>query len=284
MTSLPEDFQFSQASLQDFVDCPRRFQLRYLMELRWPAAEAEPIDAYEHRMELGRAYHRLVQQRALGIPEDQIGRTISDPELRAWWENTLAYRPIALYGGESESATVWSERGLAGAVAGYRLVAKYDVVISQPGTRVVIIDWKTSAKRTPDRFLRERLQTRVYPFLMVQAGAELCTGVAITPDQVEMVYWFPGFPDSPAHFPYSEAQYQEDGAYLGGLIQRIAQMSADDFYLTSDERRCLYCPYRSYCDRGTQAGALEDVEAVFVLQEAVESVEFDFDQIAEIEF
>ncbi|MCS3830868.1 hypothetical protein GGP91_002962, partial [Salinibacter ruber] len=27
---LPEDFQFSQGSLQDFDDCPRRFLLRHI--------------------------------------------------------------------------------------------------------------------------------------------------------------------------------------------------------------------------------------------------------------
>ncbi|MGC9521088.1 MAG: PD-(D/E)XK nuclease family protein [Anaerolineae bacterium] len=284
MMTLPDDFQFSQANLQDFVDCPRRFQLRYLMELRWPAAQAEPIGEYERRMELGRAYHRLVQQHVLGVPEERIGGTISDPELRSWWENTLAHRPIALYGGDSATATVWSERGIADAVAGYRLVAKYDVLIIEPGRRVVILDWKTSTARTPDRFLRERLQTRVYPFLVVRAGAHAHLEAAITPEQVEMVYWFPGVPDSPAHFRYSEAQYREDGIYLNALIERVAQMGADDFYLTTDERRCLYCPFRSYCDRGIQAGALEDVEEVFLLQEATDTVEFDFDQIAEIEF
>jgi len=38
--SLPTGFRFSQASLQDYVDCPQRFQLRYLAALQWPAVEA----------------------------------------------------------------------------------------------------------------------------------------------------------------------------------------------------------------------------------------------------
>ena len=42
MRNLPDDFHFSQGSLQDYVDCQRRFQLRYLMKLAWPAVDAEP--------------------------------------------------------------------------------------------------------------------------------------------------------------------------------------------------------------------------------------------------
>ena len=40
--SLPEGFRFSQSSLQDYVDCRRRFQLRYLQNLAWPALQSEP--------------------------------------------------------------------------------------------------------------------------------------------------------------------------------------------------------------------------------------------------
>jgi hypothetical protein len=32
----------SQSSLQDYNDCPRRFELRYLQQLAYPAIETEP--------------------------------------------------------------------------------------------------------------------------------------------------------------------------------------------------------------------------------------------------
>ena len=41
-SKLPPQFAFSQSSLQDYMDCPRRFQLRYLDRLIYPAAESEP--------------------------------------------------------------------------------------------------------------------------------------------------------------------------------------------------------------------------------------------------
>ena len=40
---LPDDFQFSASSLQDFVDCPSRFYLRSIRGLRYPAPESEPL-------------------------------------------------------------------------------------------------------------------------------------------------------------------------------------------------------------------------------------------------
>ena len=38
-STLPAQFAFSQSSLQDYADCPRRFQLRYLDKLIYPAIE-----------------------------------------------------------------------------------------------------------------------------------------------------------------------------------------------------------------------------------------------------
>ncbi|MCZ7553427.1 MAG: PD-(D/E)XK nuclease family protein [Anaerolineales bacterium] len=39
---LPEGFHFSQTNLQDYRECPRRFKLRYMLGLAWPAIESEP--------------------------------------------------------------------------------------------------------------------------------------------------------------------------------------------------------------------------------------------------
>jgi hypothetical protein len=54
IVKLPPAFQFSQTSLQDFSDCQRRFQLRYLQEQDWPAPVAEPMAEMERADTLGR--------------------------------------------------------------------------------------------------------------------------------------------------------------------------------------------------------------------------------------
>jgi len=32
-------FSFAQSSLQDYLDCPRRFQLRYVLNQPWPTID-----------------------------------------------------------------------------------------------------------------------------------------------------------------------------------------------------------------------------------------------------
>lgn len=294
MMALPRDFQFSQASLQDFVDCRRRFQLRYLFNLSWPAVETEPVEEHERRMRLGQDFHKMVQQHVLGLDESRIARLATDPDLRRWWRNYVVTQPAADYGGDDEGAVVRPELTLVGALSGYRLVAKYDLVLvrpagqagagQNPSPRVVIFDWKTSLRRAPAHVLLERLQTRVYRYLMVSAGAYLNGGQPFTPADVMMIYWYPQFPESPVLLPYDDVHYGEDRHALRDLIAQIEALGEDDFDLTTDESRCSYCAYRSYCDRGTRAGALEETSAAWEPGDAPDDVDLDFEQIAEIEF
>ena len=284
MMVLPDDFQFSQASLQDFVACPRRFQLRYLMGLRWPAVPAEPIEEHERRMRLGTEFHRLVQRYLLGVPRERITRSVRDPELQSWWQSFLSHDPLAQYGGDDSAAKVRSELSLVGRAAGYRLVAKCDVVIVVPGRQAVILDWKTSNRPPSVPWLRRRLQTRVYPYVLVQAGSYLNGQVPVQSRQVEMVYWYPGFPDQTVRLPYSASQYAQDGEYLERQVETIAACGESDFALTEDEKSCNYCAYRSYCGRGDRAGNIDDVDTELDFDVDPGDFDFDLEQIAEIEF
>ncbi len=54
------------------------------------------------------------------------------------------------------------------------------------------------------------------------------------------------------------------------------------FPLTDDERKCAYCTYRSFCDRGGKAGTTSEAEAE--LSAAKTEFNLTFEQIAEIEF
>jgi hypothetical protein len=95
---IPPDFQFSQANLQDYTDCPRRFQLTYLLKLSWPSVEAEPITEHERNLYLGTAFHRMVYQHIMGVPEEDLQRMIDDKDLKLWWHNYLQYRPYDISG------------------------------------------------------------------------------------------------------------------------------------------------------------------------------------------
>ncbi len=276
--TFPADFQFSQASLQDYVECARRFQLRYLERVLWPAPQALPLLEHEARLARGQAFHRLAQQQLLGIPEAKL--MPADSDLARWWEAYLATRPADITGRRYVEIT------LAAPLAGLRLLAKYDciVIAAQSAT---IFDWKTSARPAqPDGVsaLFERLQTRVYRYLLALAGADLNDGRPLAPAQVTMVYWFAESPADPVAFPYNAAQFAADERVLTGLITEIRARDVNvQWELTPQERRCRFCGYRSLCARGAAAGTLSaDAEVEDIA--SPDAFALDFEQIAEIAF
>lgn len=283
---LPPEFQFSQASLQDYSECRRRFYLRYLLRLAWPAVQIEPAAENERFIQQGQRFHRMVQQSLLGVPAERLAQMAGGvDDLQRWWGNyqTDLERLPELEGLRQKSSRVYVEAGLRSLACNHTLLAVYDLVLVGADGTAVIFDWKTSRQRPQRAGLARRLQTRVYPYLLVQAGAHLNQGVPFTPEQVQMIYWFADFPGQPERFPYSQGQYQADEAYLCGLIAEIERLPEAGFTLTEQVERCRFCVYRSLCDRGVNAGALsemqEDTEAA--LQE---SLDFDFEQIGEIGF
>ena len=141
------------------------------------------------------------------------------------------------------------------------MIAKFDLIAIEPGRRAVIVDWKTSAKRPRPGWLIQRLQTRVYRYLLVRAGAALNGGQPLRPEQVEMIYWFANFPDEPERLRYDATQFEADGRYLAEMAAEIAQRDDEVFSLTDDVKRCLFCAYRSLCRRGVEAGDLDAADA-----------------------
>ncbi len=273
---LAADFQFSQNSLQDYVDCRRRFQLRHVLRLAWPAVEAEPVVEHEMHMQMGAVFHRLVHQHVSGVPADRLSDSISDEELRAWWRNYLEEGPGDL------PAARHSELVLSAPLGESSLVARYDLVAVEPGGRAVIVDWKTSRRRARREQLAERLQTRVYPCVLVWAGAFMNDGEALAPEQVEMMYWYAGFPKEPVSIEYDQVQYESDQAYLSDLVAEIAALPEGDQPLTDNVQHCRYCVYRSLCERGVAGGPVDGLgDEEDLAGEDLESL-FDFGEIEEV--
>ena len=282
---LPEQFAFSQSSLQDYADCPRRFQLRYIDRLIYPAAESEPAMENERHQQEGQYFHRLAQQYLLGIPTEKLARLANTPDLQRWWENFVNAQTDRSYPEQGtgvlrrDLSGLYPEVTLSAPLGDFRLVAKYDLIAVTEDEKVVIYDWKTYRKRPRNEWLSARWQTRVYRALLVAAGSQLNGGKPIVPERCEMVYWFSNFPDDPARFPYNEAQYKRDWDALTRLTEEI--QSASSYPLTDDRQKCAYCPYRSYCDRGIQAGDMDAIEAEM---ETEALFDVNFEQIGEIEF
>jgi predicted RecB family nuclease len=270
-----KNLQFSQHSLQDYTDCPRRFQLRYLLGVTWPAVEAEPVGEWEKRVRLGQRFHRLAHQHALGIPAERLEAGIDDEDLRRWWRNFLAAPPRDL-----PAAIRRAEVSLSAPLAGYRLVARYDLLAAEPGGRLVIVDWKTGPRPKNTRRLLDRLQSIVYPYVLVEAGVAF-NGGAVQPEQVTLVYWFADAPDDPLALAYDTARHAAAAGRLAALVRQIEAHDEEKWPLTDDRRQCKFCAYRSLCNRGSVAGDLDDLDKDL---EAAEVLDVDLEQIAEIAF
>jgi len=299
-SQLPATFAFSQSSLQAYEDCARRFWLAYAQQLPWPAVEAAPVQQYERLMRLGSTFHLLVQRAEIGIDPDQLAAELSDP-LDGWFNAYLRSRPADLPTEFVEIEHVLSIPFTTPAAsppgegkrdgASYRLAAKYDLIAGEKDGRVIIIDWKTTRRRTEPGILHRRLQTMVYPYVLVEASKGLPWG-PIAPEQVEMRYWFTVAPNQPVIFRYDSAQHAANHEQLQQLLAEILAGEREaDFPKVPDtelnrQRYCSYCIYRSRCNRGIAAGdleALSDTDDFFAVD--VESaLEFTLAEVDELAF
>lgn len=252
--SLPDGFVFTQSNLEDYRACPRRFELRYIQRQAWPAIESEPVREHEQRMQQGAAFHRMVQQHVIGVPQRALDPLANEEPLRSWWAAYLQHRPSDLPAQQYAELTLSTP--LITVKGTFRLLAKFDLIAVAPGERMVIVDWKTAQRVTPTERLRHAMQTRVYRYVLAEAGAQLNGGEPPAPEQISLRYWFAEAPEATPTFPYSSVEHAQTRADLIALIEEIAVR--ERFDLTADVTRCRYCAYRSLCDRGVAAGEGND--------------------------
>lgn len=285
--TVPEGFQFSQGNLQDFLDCKRRFFLKYVQRVAWPAAQSEPVRESERLATLGAGFHHLAHQALVAIPPEHLrplilARLEISPELERWWVNFLEFLP-SLQKNDALGGLVrmLPEVSMNMPFLSYRLVGKFDLlVIYENGA--VIIDWKTSTRKPRRGWLAQRMQTRLYPYLLCRAAGGIFGENVILPSQVQLIYWFAEFPDQPEVFPYGQTQLEKDEASLQVALEEIQRLESDDFLMTDKLERCSFCVYRSLCDRGVKAGSLEEQETEIGEGDLVSGP--NFEQIAEIAF
>jgi hypothetical protein len=279
MPHLP-DFRFSAQSLQTYQDCPRRFYLRYIQKLDWPAVESIPYLAFEEYRQKGELFHSYTNQYFKGIAPQDIEKQIKVDNLKQWWSSFLEFIRKQTFSHTSSEVLFQSSLG------NHILVAKFDLLAMHPDGKFTIFDWKTtSGKNRPGREkLSKKMQTKLYPYIFGSIGITFDKREVIPPTKVKLEYWFPQFPDGSEAFPYSTNQMQNDEVTLLKLMDEIGMNEMDDFVETTDEEPCRFCVYRSYCGRGTQAGniLLEKQDADLDL--GLGDVDYDFENIEEIAY
>lgn len=242
---------FSQAALSAWQSCPLKFKYRYIDGLYWPIIAGGKVS--EH-IELGRRFHLLAQRYfACGDKEPPV-----EPLLASWLVRLTEYLPLA------PEKKYLPEYELRSAVGSYRYLAKYDLLVTEPG-EVTIYDWKTD-ERAPRPQQAKTAQTRLYLYLQANTGF-----FAPDPENVRMVYWNPRFPSEPLVIEYSQRQYKADAAWLEGLLRQIKSAAA--FPATALEKNCRFCEYSPICHgRGLEEAG----------EELLSDGEVDWDQVEEI--
>jgi hypothetical protein len=241
-------------------------------------------------MRMGEAFHRAIQRAEVGIPPELILAQLQDP-LDSWFTSYLKFRPQDLPDQVTEVESVLStplQLDTDGST--FRLAAKYDLLAVEPGKRAIIMDWKTSRRRPEAHQMRQRLQSQIYPYLVVEASSALPWG-PLKPEQVEMRYWFTAAPDEPIRLQYDTAQHKAVHQLLQRLIAQIVagEGEADFAKLPDTEanraRFCAYCTYRSRCDRGIYPGDVDKVDDVVDLIQMPEAdLEINLDDLPELAF
>lgn len=274
--TLPNDFIFSQTSLQDAVECLRRFELKYLLRQRFPALTVDDIESYERDTRLGEQFHRLVHQHLVGIPSELLQSYVQDEPMRNWLDAYL------VNGLTDVPENRYPEMTLAVSIGHYTLMAKYDLLaIDDSGNRAIIIDWKTSSRLPTVSQLERRLQTIVYRYVLASGGLHLNNGRSIDPNNIEMRYWYVAQGGTRVALPYSQVQYEADSRFLSEFLDSLSERRV--FPMVENERICKFCVYRSLCNRGIKAGLLSEFDEQELFKDEI-FFEIDVTQIGEIEF
>jgi hypothetical protein len=244
---LPEGFQYSQSSLQDFVDCRRLFFLRHVCRISWPALDI--VDGSEHAAQIGAQFHRLAHQYLIGMPLERLEQGLDDPQLERLWACFQDFLPQIYNGCQPEECRLSPEAAFSAPLGNRRIAARCDLLCISSHS-ILIYDWKTTRRRPERDVLEERLQTSVYPYVLVRAGRHINGRMPVRPEQVELIYWYPGPVDQVERFPYSQERFRADEDILRGIIAAVEQLDVEGFTQTGDESRCLSCTYRTLCENG----------------------------------
>ena len=235
----------SATSLQDFLDCRRRFQLKYIDQISWP----QPLNTVNIKqmesMTRGREFHQLMQQHFLGIPDEKLLKSIDDNTLKTWFINTIESEICKI-----DQAEKLTEYRLSTYISDTLVTGVIDLLISQPDSSLKIIDWKTGLTKPKPQFYVSRIQTRLYPLLLAQSPlfhARITNKQCL--DKIEFIYWFTHFPQLPIINQYSPEKFDLDKVYLAELINTIQNTQVNEMKMTANFYTCRTCQFQVYCGR-----------------------------------
>jgi len=261
MTFMDNRLSLSQYKLATFLACQRRFQLRYLRRLPWPAT---PLPEHtEQLLQQGQEFHQLVERHFLGLQITPA--TIPNELVRQWWQAFMAHSPIHQLPAD---ARFLPETGLTVPLGNHLLYGRFDLLVlgkdevERPFAHV--FDWKTG-RPADTTTLKSRWQTRLYLALLAEGGSAFWPqNGPLAPEQISLTYWYVQEAEAPVTIGYSAAEHQASWTELQQIAARLDEASAANIWpLTDDWRECRECAYQIYCGRqgaGTAVPELDEAE------------------------
>lgn len=244
------ELTLSRRQLTDFLACQRRFQLRYLNRLPWPAAPTD--DHLQQSLLQGQLFHQLLQRYFLGFPPDDDA--LGDERLRGWWQAFQTNGP------NLPSGRRLTELTLTVPIGRHLLTGRFDLLVLGQN-QAHIFDWKTEARPRPETQLRADLQTRLYLALLAEGSKALVAPAPpVSPEQIAMTYWYANDPTKSVTIPYSQAQHDQNWAELQAAVSTIEHRLQDPtiWPLTDNLNECARCAYQVYCDRQVAVALLTE--------------------------
>ena len=251
--------QLSRYKLTSFLTCQRRFQLRYVTELRWPL---QPVAAQRAAaFQRGEQFHALMERHFLGMPVvlDQG----ADARLARWWQTFQQHPPNLPAGRRFPGVSLSVPVGGIDGAGGHFLFGRFDLLILND-TTAHIFDWKTERNPRTEAQLRDEWQTKLYLALATEGSGAL--GFTYRPEQVAITYWFAEAPEKSVTLRYDGQQHARYWATIKATAERIDRRliaSNAIWPLTENWEHCKTCAYRNFCGRDvqTQELAFEELEA-----------------------
>lgn len=233
----------SQGQLTLLETCPRKFQYIFLDQLGFP------VLSEQQRLNWGDRFHRMMQQRELGLPVQNL--VPADQPVQRSVEAFVAAAPEVFL---SNPDTVrQSEHRRTFQFQGYLLTVIYDLVILGE-QQAQILDWKTYPRPQQARRLAQAWQTRLYPFVLAETSR-------YEPEEISMTYWFiqaeqPLSKPEFWKFVYSSALHQQIKQTLAELLDQLTDWlqrheTGESFPQVKEfSKQCNTCSFALRCQRG----------------------------------
>ncbi|MFQ5399148.1 MAG: PD-(D/E)XK nuclease family protein [Anaerolineae bacterium] len=243
---MKEPLILSVGKLATFLACRRRFQLRTLAHLPWPAS---PLDeTAEAAVARGRHFHQLIERHFLGL--ELFLETIADAQLGRWW------RLFQESGPPLPDGRPLPEVQLTLPIGRHLLTGRFDLVVlgtdeTTGAATAHIFDWKTG-RALDETALKQEWQTRLYLAMLTEGGGALLgqMGIRFNPDNVAITYWYVTQPEAPRTIRYSQPRHAQNWAEIEALVAEIDKaLDGDTWPMTEDWSQCRACAYQAHCQR-----------------------------------